>query len=550
MEKICKITGKPFTISKAEQEYCRSNDLPLPTIAPYERLRQMFYFYNPSFLYNGICSFSGKPMLSIVPPDKGFKVYDIGTWMDDTAWDPMSYGRDFDFSRPFFAQFAELMKEVPIPSRSVVLSTMENSDYTNGVSQVKNCYLIFDCDVGEDCYFSYQMQRVKNIIDSINVRDSELCYGCKHIKDCYNLRFCENCVHCSDATFLFNCRNVRNSYGSTNLSNKEYCWFNEQLTKEEFEIRSAKLNLGSRKELTRAREEFEIFKKAAFLKAVNGQSNENCSGDYLNECKKCTDTFFSTQAEDCEYCVQANGGKNCYFYTTFGNNVELVYNSAVCGHNVYNVKFCLGSFVNVRDLEYCMHVGFGANNCFGCIGLRKKQYCIFNKQYPKEAYFELLKRIKNHMVLTGEYGQFFPSELSPFHYNKSEASLFFPLTREEALARELSWEDEIIEEFSTDYIIPDDIREVPDSILEQTLKCSVSGKKYRIIKQELALYRHWQVPIPLIAPLERIKISCQALRLQTIIERPCSHCHKSIRTAYNNPEQSVLCEECYSKAMI
>jgi len=31
------------------------------------------------------------------------------------------------------------------------------------------------------------------------------------------------------------------------------------------------------------------------------------------------------------------------------------------------------------------------------MSLLKKQYCIFNKQYTKEGYFELVEKIKKHM---------------------------------------------------------------------------------------------------------------------------------------------------------
>ena len=37
------------------------------------------------------------------------------------------------------------------------------------------------------------------------------------------------------------------------------------------------------------------------------------------------------------------------------------------------------------------------------------------------------------MISTGEWGEFFPSSLSPFGYNETVAQEYFPLTREEVL---------------------------------------------------------------------------------------------------------------------
>ena len=58
-----------------------------------------------------------------------------------------------------------------------------------------------------------------------------------------------------------------------------------------------------------------------------------------------------------------------------------------CGFGIFNLKFCFNCWEGARDLEYC---GFciGSKSCFGCVGLYKKEYCIFNKQYTKEEYFK------------------------------------------------------------------------------------------------------------------------------------------------------------------
>ncbi len=537
-------------LSQREIAYCQNNHIPLSSQGQTERLRDLLAFYNSIFLYNHKCDLSGKPMLSIVPPTKNFKVYDIGIWMDDTAWDPLTYGRNYDFSRPFFEQFAALLQVVPVPSRSVVLSTMENSDYTNGVSNAKNCYLIFDCNNCEDCYFSYQMNNAKNIVDCIDINDCELCYGSRHLKNCYNVRFADSCENTSDSTFVFNCRNVKNCFGCTNLTNKEYCVYNQQLTADEYKSKLQHINLGSHSSLEQEKKRFEAFKKGGFIKDLSGYSNENCSGNFLYECKNCTNTFYTSKAQDCEFTIRANGSKDCIMYAIFGINAELIYNSVVCGNNVSNLKFCYGCFVNTHNLEYCMHVSFGSNDCFGSIGLKKKQYCILNKQYTKEQYFDLLPRIKQHMLSTGEYGRFFPKSFSSFYYNKSEAASFMPLNKETALEKGFTWEDEPTERFHSSYTIPDHISTVTADILDQVLSCRLTHKKYRLTKQELSLYQHWQVPIPLISPLERLRLGCLSLQIQVPQTSNCAKCRRTIHTVYTAPAPQVFCENCYQQGMM
>ena len=41
------------------------------------------------------------------------------------------------------------------------------------------------------------------------------------------------------------------------------------------------------------------------------------------------------------------------------------------------------------------------------------------------------------MIQDGEWGEFFPSTLSPFGYNETVAQEYFPLTREEVLGSPL-----------------------------------------------------------------------------------------------------------------
>ena len=175
MKRICDVAKTEFEIPLQEIEFCKKEGIPLPTTSPHERLRHMLYFRNRMHLYRTKCSKSGKEIFSSVPPEKNIPVYDSPIWESD-EWDATDYAQEYDFSRPFFQQFHELYIKVPRPNTGNTAARLENCDYTNGIGRCKNCYLLFSSHEAEDCYFSKAVYRVKNIVDSLLVYDSELCF--------------------------------------------------------------------------------------------------------------------------------------------------------------------------------------------------------------------------------------------------------------------------------------------------------------------------------------------------------------------------------------
>ena len=137
------------------------------------------------------------------------------------------------------------------------------------------------------------------------------------------------------------------------------------------------------------------------------------------------------------------------------------------------------------------------SDCFACVGLKKKQYCIFNKQYSKEGYHALRKKIIEHMG--PDYGEFFPIKYSPIPYNFSTAQEHFPLTKEQAIEQGYSWYDAPAKNYQITMAndqLPDAIEDVPDSILKEIIECAECKQAYRIIEMELAFLRQEKLPIP------------------------------------------------------
>ncbi|MBI4835633.1 MAG: hypothetical protein HY817_00060 [Candidatus Abawacabacteria bacterium] len=543
MEATCIVTGKQFSISDHEQEYCHNAGIPLPKLHPQERLKRILNFRNRTFLYNTTCASSKKPILSCIPPDKGFTVYDVDAWNGDD-WDALSYGKEYDPQRNFFDQLGELLKAVPLPNLTVVRAGLENSDYCNGAANLKNCYLCFASVGNSDCMFCWNTFDSKNVVNCISAIKSELCYHCRDIENCYRVCYAESSNYCSESYFLESCQSCKHCFACVNLSNKEYCWYNEQLTKEEFEMRRTKFAMGSLRTIEEEMKKFAEFKKRFPQKAVQGRNNENSTGNYIHNCKDCRSLFHGNGSIDVENCIGVNKSKDV-FCTAFCTSGELLYNCQA-GINNYNNQYC-AECVQTRNMLYCLYCMQGSSDCFGCVSLKKKQYCVLNKQYSKEEYEKLVQEIKRNLTERNEWEEFFPSRLSPMHYNHSDGAIILPVTKEEAIKLGFTWEEETPQEAFAAYQIPDNIKDVKDDILQGTLQCATTGKKFRLTKQELEFYREMGVPIPRQAPLERVHQNAAVFRITEVKKIPCSNCHQKIESIYDPQERAVLCEECYLK---
>tara|TARA_Y100000310_G_scaffold78501_1_gene75185 strand:+ start:542 stop:1108 length:567 start_codon:yes stop_codon:yes gene_type:complete len=183
--------------------------------------------------------------------------------------------------------------------------------------------------------------------------------------------------------------------------------------------------------------------------------------------------------------------------------------------------------------------------------MRHKKFCIFNKQYSQDEYESLRSRIIEHMKKTGEWGKFFPKEMSCFTYPETTANEYFPASRTQAESEGYKWVDLEDEKPDVERMIPadklpDSIDDIPDDILNWGIECEVSGRPFKIVKQELVFYRQMNLPIPRQHPDERFKWRTAIRNPRKLWSRTCSKCNKAIQTTYSKerPER-VFCEECY-----
>ncbi|HLB58349.1 MAG TPA: hypothetical protein VJL60_05995, partial [Gammaproteobacteria bacterium] len=229
--KICKNCNNNFTIAPDDFSFYERIAVPPPMWCPECRMRRRLAFRNERALHRRKSDATGKDIISIFRPDLPMKVYEHEAFYTDT-WDPLEYGQAYDFSKPFFQQFKELMFRTP--TIALFDSKSTNSSYCNVTVEHKNSYL---CSAGwgnEDCMYMNRVAYNKNSMDLYICGRNEFCYENVYCENSNKLFYSHTSKSCNDSYFLYDCRSCSNCFGCWNLRNKSYCIFNEQYTREEY----------------------------------------------------------------------------------------------------------------------------------------------------------------------------------------------------------------------------------------------------------------------------------------------------------------------------
>ena len=563
MEKICRVSGKAFVVTEQDLDFLsrlspnlggQKIPLPVPQLCPDERKRRRLAFRNERNLYHRKCDFTGRSIISLYSPDKPYKVYAKDVWWSD-QWDARSYGRDVDFSRPFFEQFAELKLETP----QVALITSPDADenncpYINFAGNSKNCHMTFDSDFNEDSYFSNVLKHSKDCCDCSYVRSSELCYQCIDCSNCYDLHYSQNCTNCSSSYFLHGCIGCSNCFMCTNLSQKQYYIENQPYNKEDYFSKIREYQLSSRSSINSLSVKFEEFHSKYPKKNCQILKVENCKGNYILNCKNSHHCFNISECEDLLYCDSLYNAKDCLDVSSFGENIECVYNSGTIGINCFNIFMSFVAVLNCSDLIYCDNCR-QSEHCFGCSSLQRNKYCILNKQYSKDEYEKLSARVANHMRETGEWGEYFPIALSAFGYNETIAAHYFPLSKQQALEFGANWSEYEQDPPNVEILpgreLPDEMQDVGEEILNNAVSCVESGKPFRINQQELRFYQRKNIPVPNLHPDQRHERRMSRRNPQRLWQRNCMKTGEPIDSGYP-PDSSeiVYCESAYLDALV
>jgi hypothetical protein len=545
--KTCQNCKQSFIIEPDDFSFYEKMKVPPPAICPDCRFRQRALFRNERTLYHRTCGLCGKKIISAYHPKSPYVVYCVPCFTSDN-WDRLSFFLDFDFKKPFFDQLGVLFKKVPKQALYITHGpTNVNSEYINYAGPyIKNSYLVFNSGEGEDVFYSRGIRHCKYSGDLYFATFLENAYECINCHHSSGLSYGQNVTSTVDSLYMLNCSGCTNCFSCVNVRNKKHCFFNEQLAKEEYEKRVKEIR-GSYAKTKEAEERFGSFalkfprRENQNLKAVN------CVGDYLTESKNTRYSFEAGECEDCRYAFFSKNMKDSYDTTGYGYQSELLLSTAAVG---YSSRVIGSALVSVcRDVEYSFGLE-SCNNCIGCDGLKNAEFCVLNKRYSEEEYRKIRTHIVEELMWSGVYGLSLPPQVSSFAYNETIGQDNLPLSREEALAQGLGWQDDIQATKGQETMplekIPDHINDATPSIVNEIFACEECERNYRIIPAELALYKRLVVPLP------RKCFNCRYMnRIKmrgpfTLYDRKCGNCGKSIRTNFapDRPE-IVYCEQCY-----
>ena len=559
--KNCQNCKKDFMIEPEDFNFYEKIKVPPPTWCPECRMIRRFSFFNVWDLYWRNCDKCGTRTLSIYAPEQKVTVYCQPCWWADD-WDGTEYGMEYDPSRPFLEQVGELINKTPCFSRESDYLTIKNSEYSNGIGWSKDCYLVFFADYCENVYYSSLLNGLKYSADCLRAQESELCYECIGINKCYNTYFSEECDNCVDVWFSRNCYGCTNCIGCANLRGASYCIFNVKYSKEEHEKELKKLNLSSWVNLKDFKEKAYKFWLIKPKREHNSNSlNKNVTGECVFDSKNSKEMYVCVGAEDCKYTqlISVPPVRDCYDYSSWGNNVNQIYESLAIGENSSSIYFSVHCWADCLNLQYCRWNITGKNN-FGCVNLKRKQYCILNKEYSKEEYEKLKAQIiadmnknpyidKNGRIY--KYGEFFPLEFSNFFYNRAGVTRFFPKTKEQALAEGYSWSDKKDNFYKSSInadSLPEKISDTDEIILNEIIECENCKNGYRIVQGELGLLRKMGLPLPHECPKCREARRFNRMTKPKLYNRTCAKCSVDIYTPYapDRPE-IVYCVKCYQQ---
>lgn len=537
--KICKACGQNFNIEVDDFEFLKKFEVPAPTHCPDCRNQRRLTFRNDRNFYKRSCDMCEKTIISIYSTDKPFPVYCKDCFLSD-KFDPLKYGLDFNFDRPFFEQFEEMRAKVP---RIAMYQTMsENSDYTVHSGKNRNCYMGNALRLCEDVYYSDFAQICKDSMDLYMCSNVENCYFCNDSDNCYNSSYLGNCLNLTFSYLCFDCRTSSNLIGCVGLRRKEFMIFNQKVTNEEYEKTLKRLNSNPdfRNEFVA---KYKQLRLEIPVKYFWDKNSDNCSGNHIVNSKNASHCYNVWNVEDGRYLFDCIEMKDSMDNTRIASCEFLYETQAAIDLNFS--KFCNLCY-QCSNLEYCDNCQSSHNN-FGCMSLKGNRFCILNKQYVEEEYKKMLDKIKENMLANKEYGEFFPFELSVFGYNETKANDFYPLTQEEALVKGLKWKNVDIRQYQAQtYKIPYTIQEVSDAIVEEILGCETCGKNYKIIPQELKFYRKMRLPVPIKCFECRHKERLALENPRKLWDRNCMKCGIDIKTTYvPERKEKVYCEKCY-----
>lgn len=267
--RACQNCKAEFTIEPEDFAFYGKIKVPPPTWCPECRLIRRMIWRNERALYKNKDCDTGKEIFSMIPADAPVKVMEREKWRSD-AWNPLEFGKDYDWGTAFFTQLKNLLKEVPLPSSETL--NMIRSDYCGNATDLKDCYLVFGAVSVENSAYCGNLNTSRECFDSFFLSGCELTYEGFLNTDCSKVFFSSHCEKAMDTWFSRDCVGVSNCFGCVGLRNKSYRIFNRPYSKEEYAKEIQRMNLGSYGSILKLKKQANSFWVKNPVKQIHGRS--------------------------------------------------------------------------------------------------------------------------------------------------------------------------------------------------------------------------------------------------------------------------------------
>ncbi len=425
------------------------------------------------------------------------------------------YTDDINLDKWFFDTLWNLYKRHPKSSLNRVRES-ENSKYADSLFGVKNAYLSFAIgDDAENVLYSFtSYAQVRNILNSVFVvGNCENIFFCTDVTESFSIFYSRFIIHSNAIRFSTNMTWCSECIDCNGLQNMSYCIGNVQFSKEDY--------LEEKEKILKQKEFFmqKYYSSTSVLWEDIGSTNVSWER-----------IIFSENIESWKLISRVKDGRNLFLIagvnscTNFYDCFEVGFDS----HDMYAVSqagtysqqiYCSNTIDGWSNVYYSFSLE-QCSYCLGCIGLQNKSFCIFNRQYTKEEWFELANKIFAQMEADWTLWTFFPWWMNPFYFNDTAAYLIDDsFTKEEVTKQWYVWREEEIkvdvppgaeviakeelEKFQ--WFDKDGQRKINPEILKKVIK-DEKWNYYRIVPMELEFLQKHGLPLPELHRLERIKL--------------------------------------------
>ncbi len=384
----------------------------------------------------------------------------------------------------------------------------DNCDYGDITTVSKDCYMCFNSGNCRDAYYCEDSRALTDSGDLAFCESCELCYECVDCDTCYNSNYCQDCTNCESVNFSYDLRRCKNCFGCCTLRDKQYCIFNQQYSKEEYEEKMKMFDYTNHAGIKFIEQKVKEFQKENPRMNVHQHDTEKCTGDYIYHSKNCHECFDTRHTEDSGYIYQANldmGTRDSWDCGPIPTGMDLCYDIAY-SHFLFECQhlYWCGNLKNSKWCTNCME----SENLFGCHYLKNKQkkFYILNKEVDEEYYKKRTAEIKSELKEMGIY------------------------TLYDLINRQLP-----VEKFN----ITDDVK---------NRNCTLCDEHFNLCEAEIAFYKKYDIAFPIYCPNCRSEQRYKLRNERKMHKRICDACKQTLISTYPPDSKFVVyCLNCWHK---